>query len=49
MERYKGCDERVHELEIHSLMKLSEISLRPFFNEEPDLYSISDAKVVLSR
>ena len=46
MERYTGCDELVHEQEILSLMELSETSLRPFFDEEPDLYSISDAKVV---
>lgn len=47
MEVYTESDEMVHEQEIHSLMELSEISLRPFLNEEPDLYSISDAKVVL--
>lgn len=33
--------------EIQSLMILSETSLRQFLDEEPDLYSISDAKVVL--
>jgi len=45
---YTGSDETVHEQETLSLMKLSETSLRPFFDDEPDLYSISDAKVVLS-
>jgi hypothetical protein len=30
-----------------SLMNLSETSLRPFLDEEPDLYSLSDAKVIL--
>ena len=30
-----------------NLMKISETSLRPFLDEKPDLYSLSDAKVVL--
>jgi hypothetical protein len=34
-------------LERISLMILSETSLRPFLDEEPDLYFLSDAKVVL--
>jgi len=33
--------------EITALMKLSETSLRSFLDEEPDLYSLRDAKVVL--
>jgi hypothetical protein len=39
-------DELAHEREMINLMKLSETSLRPFLEEEPDLYSLSDAKVV---
>jgi len=34
--------------ETRTLMILSEITMRSFLDEEPDLYSISDAKVVLS-
>ncbi|MFA5236739.1 MAG: hypothetical protein WC362_02655 [Methanoregula sp.] len=47
MERYTGCDEPAHPREMLSLMKLSETSLRQFLEEEPDLYSPGDAKVVL--
>ena len=39
-------DELAHEREMISLMKVSETSLGPFLEEELDLYSISDAKVV---
>jgi hypothetical protein len=39
-------DELLHEREMTTLMKLSEASLKPFFDEEPDLYSIKDARVV---
>jgi hypothetical protein len=46
MEGYTGCDELVHEQEIRSLMKLTEISLRPFLDEEPDLYFLGDVKVI---
>jgi len=48
MERHTGCDDLVHEQETLSCMKLSETPLRSFLDEEPDLYSLSDAKVVLS-
>ena len=40
-------DELVHEQEITTLMKISDTSLCPFLDKEPDLYSLSDAKVVL--
>ncbi|MEN6397203.1 MAG: hypothetical protein ABFC78_12065 [Methanoregula sp.] len=45
---YTGSDEMVYEQETRSLMKLSEKSMHPFLDEEPDLYSLNDAKVVLS-
>ena len=39
-------DELLHEREMITMMKLSEVSLKSFFTEEPDLYSIKDARVV---
>ncbi|MGA2104710.1 hypothetical protein [Methanoregula sp.] len=39
-------DELLSEREMMNLMKLSEISLKAFLDEEPDIYSISDARVV---
>ncbi|MDO8871410.1 MAG: hypothetical protein Q7V05_01570 [Methanoregula sp.] len=39
-------DVLLHEREMTTMMKLSEASLKSFFDEEPDLYSIKDARVV---
>lgn len=39
-------DVLLHEREMTTMMKLSEVSLKSFFTEEPDLYSIKDARVV---
>jgi len=33
-------DVLLHEREMITMMKLSEVSLKSFFDEEPDLYSI---------
>ena len=38
-------DEIVYDREISSLMKLSDISLSKFLEEEPDIYSLKDLKV----
>jgi hypothetical protein len=39
-------DELANERDVIAGMKLSEQALAPFLDEEPDLYSIKDAKVV---
>ena len=38
-------DEIVYDREISSFMKLSDISLSKFLEEEPDIYSLKDLKV----
>jgi len=38
-------DELLEEKEITAMMKLSEVSLRDFLENEPDIYSIEDVKV----
>lgn len=38
-------DELLEEKEITAMTKLSEISLREFLENEPDIYSIKDLKV----
>ncbi|QSZ67235.1 hypothetical protein RJ40_06835 [Methanofollis aquaemaris] len=39
-------DELLHERETAAMMKLSEQSLSTFLNEEPDLYTVRDVRVV---
>ncbi len=41
----KKFDELLSEKEIVSMMKLSEKSLSSFFENEPDIYKITDLKV----
>ncbi|HID27282.1 MAG TPA: hypothetical protein EYP22_05595 [Methanosarcinales archaeon] len=41
----KKIDELRYEREITALMKLAEKSLSGFFEEEPDIYKITDLKV----
>lgn len=41
----KKVDELLYEKEITSMMKLSEKSLTSFFEDEPDIYKITDLKV----
>ena len=41
----RKLDELLEEKEITAMMKLSEISLREFLENEPDIYSIKDLKV----
>ncbi len=41
----KKFDELLSEKEIVSMMKLSEKSLSGFFENEPDIYKITDLKV----
>ncbi len=41
----KKFDELLYEKEIVSMMKLSERSLSVFFENEPDIYKITDLKV----
>ena len=38
-------DELLEEKEITAMMKLSEVSLKDFLDDEPDIYSIKDVKV----
>jgi hypothetical protein len=42
----KKLDALVEERELQSLMTVSEKSLKDFLMEEPDIYSMSDLKVV---
>ncbi|MFA7304853.1 MAG: hypothetical protein WC015_10140 [Methanoregula sp.] len=39
-------DELINEKDVIAGMKLSEQALAPFLDEEPDLYTIKDARVV---
>jgi len=41
----KKIDELIYEREITGMMKLSEKSLSKFFEDEPDIYQITDLKV----
>ncbi|MGB2726923.1 MAG: hypothetical protein WBD09_00400 [Halobacteriota archaeon] len=41
----KKIDELVYEREITAMMKLSEKSLSGFFEDEPDIYKITDLRV----
>jgi hypothetical protein len=41
----RKLDEMLEEREIMGMMKLSEISLKEFLENEPDIYSIEDLKV----
>ena len=38
--------ELIHEHEIIGMMKLSDSSLKEFLENEPDIYTLDDAKVV---
>ncbi len=44
-EMSRKLDELLEEREITAMMKLSEVSLRDFLEDEPDIYSIEDVKV----
>jgi len=41
----RKLDELLEEKEITAMMKLSEVSLKDFLEDEPDIYSIEDVKV----
>ena len=41
----RKLDELLEEKEITAMMKLSEVSLKDFLKDEPDIYSIEDVKV----
>jgi len=41
----RKLDEMLEEREIIGMMKLSEISLKEFLENEPDIYSIKDLKI----
>ena len=41
----KKIDELLYEREIVSMMKLAEKSISEFFEDEPDIYKITDLKV----
>ncbi len=41
----RKLDELLEEKEITAMMKLSEVSLKDFLDDEPDIYSIKDVKV----
>ncbi|MBC7334538.1 MAG: hypothetical protein H5T85_08870 [Actinobacteria bacterium] len=41
----RKLDELLEEKEIKGMMKLSEVSLKDFLENEPDIYSIEDVKV----
>jgi hypothetical protein len=45
MEISRKLDEMIEEGEITGMMKLSEVSLKEFLENEPDIYSIEDLKV----
>ena len=44
-EMSRKLDELLEEKEIIAMMKLSEVSLKDFLEDEPDIYSIEDVKV----
>lgn len=44
-EMSRKLDELLEEKEITAMMKLSEVSLKDFLDDEPDIYSIKDVKV----
>ncbi len=44
-EMSRKLDEFLEEREITGMMKLSEVSLRDFLEDEPDIYSVEDVKV----
>jgi len=44
-EMSRKLDELLEEREITAMMKLSEVSLKDFFDDEPDIYSMKDVKV----
>jgi hypothetical protein len=44
-EMSRKLDELLEEKEIAAMMKLSEVSLKDFLDDEPDIYSIKDVKV----
>ncbi|WP_456369393.1 hypothetical protein [Geoglobus sp.] len=44
-EMSRKLDELLEEREITAMMKLSEVSLKDFLDDEPDIYSIKDVKV----
>ena len=44
-EMSRKLDEFLEEKEITAMMKLSEVSLRDFLEDEPDIYSVEDVKV----
>ena len=44
-EMSRKLDELLEEREITAMMKLSEVSLRDFLEDEPDIYSVEDVKV----
>ncbi len=41
----RKLDELIEEKEVTAMMKLSEVSLKDFLEDEPDIYSIEDVKV----
>ena len=41
----RKLDELLEEKEITAMMKLSEVSLKNFLEDEPDIYSIEDVKI----
>ena len=41
----RKLDELLEEKEITAIMNLSEVSLKDFLENEPDIYSIEDVKV----
>ena len=41
----RKLDELIEEKEITAMMRLSEVSLKDFLEDEPDIYSIEDVKV----
>ncbi len=45
MDISRKLDELIEEREIIAMMKLSEVSLKDFLEDEPDIYSIKDVKV----
>lgn len=41
----RKLDELIEEKEITAMVMLSEVSLKDFLDDEPDIYSIEDVKV----
>jgi len=41
----RKLDELIEEKEVTAMMKLSEVSLKDFLEDEPDIYSMEDVKV----